>query len=109
MFRSVGKINFGKIEESIPAFLTIILIPLTFSITPGNSVGLHFACWLVPDRRTASRYSSSDVRAGACFDWIATAGTCEVFVRKVYLLNHSKLKISQVRNATFPNLRDFLA
>jgi len=35
MFKSVGKINFSKIEEGVPAFLTLILIPLTFSITQG--------------------------------------------------------------------------
>jgi AGZA family xanthine/uracil permease-like MFS transporter len=48
MFRSVGKISFSKIEEGLPAFLTIILIPLTFSITQGilwgfiSHVGLYF-------------------------------------------------------------------
>ena len=47
MFRSVGKISFSKIEEGLPAFLTIILIPLTFSITQGilwgfiSHVGLY--------------------------------------------------------------------
>ncbi|HXQ71046.1 MAG TPA: NCS2 family permease, partial [Pyrinomonadaceae bacterium] len=35
MFKSVGQINFTRIEEGLPAFLTIILIPLTFSITQG--------------------------------------------------------------------------
>ena len=35
MFKSVGSISFGKIEEGLPGFLTIILIPLTFSITQG--------------------------------------------------------------------------
>src|SRR5205823_7658754 len=30
MFRTVGQIKFSKIEEGIPAFLTLILIPLTF-------------------------------------------------------------------------------
>ena len=35
MFKSVGQIAFSKIEEGLPAFLTIILIPLTFSITQG--------------------------------------------------------------------------
>jgi adenine/guanine/hypoxanthine permease len=35
MFKSVAEINFSKIEEGLPAFLTIILIPLTFSITQG--------------------------------------------------------------------------
>ncbi|HXD34248.1 MAG TPA: NCS2 family permease [Pyrinomonadaceae bacterium] len=35
MFKSVAEISFSKIEEGLPAFLTIILIPLTFSITQG--------------------------------------------------------------------------
>ena len=49
MFRSVSAIDFGKIEEGLPSFLTIILIPLTFSITQGilwgfiAHVGLYFA------------------------------------------------------------------
>ena len=53
MFRSVGKINFGKIEESIPAFLTIILIPLTFSITQGILWGFisHVGLYLIVGRR----------------------------------------------------------
>ena len=38
-------INFGKIEEGLPGFLTIILIPLTFSITQGILWGFHFARW----------------------------------------------------------------
>jgi hypothetical protein len=37
MFRSVAQINFSKIEEGIPAFLTLILIPLPFSITQGST------------------------------------------------------------------------
>ena len=53
MFRSVGKINFTKLEESIPAFLTIILIPLTFSITQGILWGFisHVALYLIVGRR----------------------------------------------------------
>ena len=35
MFRSVTAVDFSRIEEGLPAFLTIILIPLTFSITQG--------------------------------------------------------------------------
>ena len=35
MFRSVKEISFEHLEDSIPAFLTIILIPLTFSISQG--------------------------------------------------------------------------
>jgi len=35
MFRSVRELSFEHLEEVIPAFITIILIPLTFSITQG--------------------------------------------------------------------------
>jgi len=53
MFRSVGKIDFAKLEESIPAFLTIILIPLTFSITQGILWGFisHVGLYLIVGRR----------------------------------------------------------
>ena len=53
MFRSVGKISFSKIEEGLPAFLTIILIPLTFSITQGILWGFisHVGLYLIVGRR----------------------------------------------------------
>jgi len=53
MFRSVGQINFSKIEEGIPAFLTLILIPLTFSITQGLLWGFisHVGLYLMVGRR----------------------------------------------------------
>ena len=53
MFRSVGKISFTRIEESLPAFLTIILIPLTFSITQGILWGFisHVGLYLIVGRR----------------------------------------------------------
>lgn len=53
MFRSVAGISFSKIEESLPAFLTIILIPLTFSITQGILWGFisHVALYLMVGRR----------------------------------------------------------
>jgi AGZA family xanthine/uracil permease-like MFS transporter len=53
MFRSVGKIKFSKIEEGLPAFLTIILIPLTFSITQGILWGFisHVGLYLIVGRR----------------------------------------------------------
>ena len=35
MFKSVTQISVTKIEDAVPAFLTIVLIPLTFSITQG--------------------------------------------------------------------------
>jgi AGZA family xanthine/uracil permease-like MFS transporter len=53
MFRSVGQLNFGRIEEDLPAFLTIILIPLTFSITQGILWGFisHVGLYLATGRR----------------------------------------------------------
>jgi len=53
MFKSVSQISFSKIEEGLPAFLTIILIPLTFSITQGILWGFisHVGLYLVVGRR----------------------------------------------------------
>ena len=53
MFKSVGRIDFTRIEEGLPAFLTIILIPLTFSITQGILWGFisHVGLYLVTGRR----------------------------------------------------------
>src|ERR1041385_242118 len=53
MFRSVNQIDFGKIEEGLPAFLRIILIPLTFSITQGILCGFisHVGLYLIVGRR----------------------------------------------------------
>ena len=53
MFRGIGQINFSKIEEGVPAFVTLILIPLTFSITQGILWGFisHVALYLIVGRR----------------------------------------------------------
>ena len=53
MFKSIGQINFTRIEEGLPAFLTLILIPLTFSITQGILWGFiaHVALYLATGRR----------------------------------------------------------
>jgi AGZA family xanthine/uracil permease-like MFS transporter len=53
MFRTVGQIKFSKMEEGIPAFLTLILIPLTFSITLGILWGFisHVCLYLMVGRR----------------------------------------------------------
>jgi adenine/guanine/hypoxanthine permease len=53
MFQSVAQIRFAKIEEGLPAFLTIILIPLTFSITQGILWGFisHVGLYLLVGRR----------------------------------------------------------
>ena len=52
MFRSVRQIPFEKIEEWFPAVLTIILIPLTFSITQGILWGFisHVGTFLIAGR-----------------------------------------------------------
>jgi AGZA family xanthine/uracil permease-like MFS transporter len=36
----LNKINWSNLEESIPAFLTLILIPLTYSLTQGLVYGM---------------------------------------------------------------------
>jgi AGZA family xanthine/uracil permease-like MFS transporter len=52
MFKSVAQIRFSRIEEGLPAFLTIILIPLTFSITKGILWGFisHVGLYLLVGR-----------------------------------------------------------
>lgn len=52
MFRSVKELLLEHLEDSIPAFLTIILIPLTFSITQGILWGFisHVALYLLAGR-----------------------------------------------------------
>ena len=43
MFKPVRKINLDKLDEALPAFLTMIVIPFTFSITDGIAAG--FICY----------------------------------------------------------------
>ena len=52
MFRSVAQLSLAQIEDALPAFLTIILIPLTFSITQGILWGFisHVALYLMVGR-----------------------------------------------------------
>jgi AGZA family xanthine/uracil permease-like MFS transporter len=52
MFSSVAAIDFSHIEDALPAFLTIILIPLTFSITQGILWGFisHAGLYLMAGR-----------------------------------------------------------
>jgi AGZA family xanthine/uracil permease-like MFS transporter len=53
MFKSVSELSFARIEDALPAFLTIILIPLTFSITQGILWGFisHVCLYLMAGRR----------------------------------------------------------
>jgi len=39
MFQMVSQIDFTRIEDALPAFVTLVLIPLTFSITQGILCG----------------------------------------------------------------------
>jgi AGZA family xanthine/uracil permease-like MFS transporter len=52
MFRSVKGLDFNRLEDTLPAFLTIILIPLTFSITQGILWGFiaHAGLYLLAGR-----------------------------------------------------------
>lgn len=52
MFKTVGELKFEKLEEIFPAFLTIVLIPLTFSITQGILWGFlsHTTLFLLAGR-----------------------------------------------------------
>lgn len=52
MFRSVKEISFEHLEDALPTFLTIILIPLTFSITQGILWGFisHVTLYLLAGR-----------------------------------------------------------
>jgi AGZA family xanthine/uracil permease-like MFS transporter len=52
MFQSVTRIEFDRLEIAVPAFATLILIPLTFSITQGILWGfiLHAALHAVAGR-----------------------------------------------------------
>jgi AGZA family xanthine/uracil permease-like MFS transporter len=52
MFRSIDQIDFEHLEDTLPAFVTIILIPLTFSITQGILWGFisHAAFYIIAGR-----------------------------------------------------------
>ena len=53
MFRSVAAIDFDRFEDALPGFLTVALIPLTFSITQGILWGFiaHVGLYLLAGRR----------------------------------------------------------
>lgn len=53
MFRGVADLEFRKLEDAVPAFLTIVLIPLTYSITQGILWGFisHVALYTLAGRR----------------------------------------------------------
>lgn len=44
MAESIGKIAWDELEEAIPAFFTVVVMPLAYSITTGIQVGFVFYC-----------------------------------------------------------------
>ena len=53
MFRSAASLKLDRLEDALPAFLTIVLIPLTFSITQGMLWGFisHVVLYTLSGRR----------------------------------------------------------
>lgn len=69
MFRSVVRIEMTKLEDAIPVFLTIVLIPLTFSITEGMLWGFltHVVLYVLAGRKNEIKpamYAIAAVSAG---------------------------------------------
>ena len=63
MAAQIVKIDFAKLETAIPAFITLLLIPLTYSISHGIGFGfIAFARFSA--RRPRARRASADVRDG---------------------------------------------
>ena len=52
MFQSIASIDFSSMEDALPAFVTVVLIPLTLSITQGILWGflLHALLYAVAGR-----------------------------------------------------------
>ena len=52
MFQTVLRVDFSRLEDAVPAFVTLVLIPLTLSITQGILWGflLHAALYAVVGR-----------------------------------------------------------
>ena len=40
LFRSIGRVKWTEFTDAIPAFVTLLATPLTFSIATGLSLGL---------------------------------------------------------------------
>lgn len=42
MARALGEIDWNRLEYSIPAFITVVMMPLTYSIANGLAMGMLF-------------------------------------------------------------------
>jgi AGZA family xanthine/uracil permease-like MFS transporter len=69
MFQMVGHINFAAIEDALPSFVTLVLIPLTFSITQGILCGFILQALLYALRRGARAKCPSPCGYLRCFRW----------------------------------------
>jgi AGZA family xanthine/uracil permease-like MFS transporter len=60
MFQTVTGVDFSRLEIGVPAFATMVLIPLTFSITQGILWGfiLHAVLYVVAGRRRELSFSA---------------------------------------------------
>jgi len=69
MFRSVARLEMTKLEDAVPVFLTIVLIPLTFSITEGMLWGFltHVVLYVLAGRKDEIKptmYAIAAISAG---------------------------------------------
>mgnify|MGYP001403917175 CR=1 FL=1 len=69
MMQGVRQLNFDDLAETAPAFLTLLMIPLTFSITQGISLGLLFyiVLALLSGRKGWEKLSGTTLFLGALF------------------------------------------
>jgi adenine/guanine/hypoxanthine permease len=75
--QSIGKVKWDDFTEALPAFLTMIAMPLTFSIATGLSFGLI--------SYTMVKVASGRIRDINAFVWITTA----VFLARYIYLAHA--------------------
>ena len=78
MFRVVGEMEYKKLEDLVPTFLTMVLIPLSFSITQGILWGFiaHAVMYILAGRRkevTALNYALAVVSVGML--WLESSGS----------------------------------
>jgi AGZA family xanthine/uracil permease-like MFS transporter len=75
MFRNVARIDFSRHESGIPAFVTIILMPLTYSISMGLAFGFltHIVAMLAAGKGRAVHPLMWVIGALAVLDIVLTA------------------------------------
>ena len=53
LLMEVKKVDFSRLDDAIPAFITIVAMPMTYSITTGIAAGFifHLICKIAAGRR----------------------------------------------------------